>query len=141
MNEKIDYLALERRTHNEGSINDMIKKMVVAIRYIRERVPATEISTYTPSIRQLEKDLHSEDDSIGRNRRSYFDEIWDALDNEPQSDDSICYSVCVFSTNGSNEIVLSPTGNIFPHRIIAEEWIKESEEKNVQYTILEIIQP
>lgn len=141
MNEKIDYLALERHTQNEGSINDMIKKMVVAIRYIRERIPATELSNYIPAIRELENKLHLQDDSIGRDRRPYFEEIWDTLDNEPEPDDSIYFSVCVIGTNNNNEIVLSPTGHKFPQRIIAEEWIKESAEKDIQYTILAIIQP
>jgi hypothetical protein len=31
MHDKIDYLALERKHHNEGSFNSMVKNLVTAI--------------------------------------------------------------------------------------------------------------
>lgn len=140
MRDEIDYLALERKNHSEGSYNGMVKELVVAARHVREGIPATEIKSHMPHLYELEKKLHKLDSMIGEPRKEYVQEIWEVLENEPQPDDTKYFSVCELTTK-DDEIVLVDTGYSFPKHIIAEEWIREPGHAGKKFVILEVIQP
>ena len=140
MRDKIDYLALERKNHNEGSFNSMVKNLVTAVRYIREKIPATDIQIHMPGVYELEDNLHSFDNSIGNPRREYVKEVWEILENEPEPDEAKSFAVCAVGIRNEHEVVFLATGHTFPQHIIAEEWIKDSGELGTQYAIIEIIE-
>jgi hypothetical protein len=141
MHEDIDYFALERHEQNEGSFNAAVKDLVAAIRYTRQRIPATEVKDHMPAIFELEKKLHGIDDLFEQPHREYVQEIWDLFDNQPQPDETKSYSVFELVIKENNGVTFLATGNSFSEHIIAEEWIKESGDKGNKYVILEVIEP
>ena len=117
----------------------MIKELVVAIRYVRERIPGTEIREHMPGIYALEDKLQKVDKSIGEPQREYVKEIWEVSDNEPEPDEFKSFAVCQLGMR-HDELVFFSTGYSFTQHIIAEEWIKESGDPNSKYVIFEVIE-
>jgi glucosamine 6-phosphate synthetase-like amidotransferase/phosphosugar isomerase protein len=140
MQDKIDYLAIERKNHEMGSYNQHLKDLVVAIRHVREGIPATEIQSNMPAIYAMEKKLHQFDDTFGQQRKEYVNEIFDALENEPEPDDSKSFQVCKMEIRDNDEIVFFATGESFSQHIIAEEWIKEKSNSSDKYVIVEVFE-
>lgn len=141
IHDNIDYFALERKNHAEGSFNGDVKNLVVFLRHIRTDIPATEIDKHLPEAFRLEKKLHKVDDLLGQSRREYVKEIWELLENEPEPDDTKTFQIYELKIDDDNKASLVYTYESFPQHIIAEEWIKESGDAGIKYVILEVIEP
>lgn len=77
MEGKIDYLAIERKSHKEGSFNAALKQLVTAIRHVQEMIPATEIKNHMASLYALEEKVQNIDKAFGEPKREYLQEIWE----------------------------------------------------------------
>ena len=142
MHDEIDYFAIERmKDLNEGSPFGMIKELIGVLRHVREEVPANEIDRHMPAAYAIEKKLHNVNDVLSEPHKPYVQEIWEALENEPEPDDTKTFQVFELIVNEDGQGTLTNTYESFPQHIIAEEWIKESGEKGMRYVILEVIEP
>ncbi|HEV7782493.1 MAG TPA: hypothetical protein VGO58_14565 [Chitinophagaceae bacterium] len=138
MDDNKDFFWYERHEQNPGSINQMIKDLVIGVRHIRN-IPGDKISENMPPLWAIETKLQEMDAQIGQEHREYIQEIIVALDNEPEWDGMTMYWVNEVKLNEDAGVTFVVTGESFPQRVLAEEWIKEQGLPNTRYTILEVI--
>lgn len=131
-----DFLAHERGTYEDGSLNAMLKELIQGIRYIRS-IPGEKIRESMPPYWKLEADLQHYDSEIGNPKREYIQEIMEVLDNEPEWDGITHYLVCKMDITDGGEVRMIRTENLFQFKIIAEEWIKDSGVTGQRYSIVE----
>ena len=139
MTRDIDYLNIEGGDHTAGSWNALVDELVQLVRFIRTDVVATDAPRYMRRIRVLEGKLQQVQDE-GEPDRQYFDEVWEALENEAPPDDSHIFTVFVLGSTERGAVVMLPTEATFHHHRRAVHWIREHGEKHQQYVIQEVFQ-
>jgi hypothetical protein len=140
MKMEYDYLAIERHEQPAGSFLSMLKDLVVSLRYLREGIPANEISSHMPEMRSKEKKLQEIDAKTGESQRNYIQEIWDVLENEPEDDPQKSFQIFELRMDDKQQATFIPIYESFPQHILAEEWAKERGTPGLKYIILEVVE-
>jgi hypothetical protein len=139
MERKIDYLAHERKKFpDNGSWNSMLQKLITGVRYVRS-IPGNQIRENMPPLWSLEEQLQKVDADIAYPKKEYIKEIMEALDNEPELDESKTYLVCEVLTDDDDNLTFKSTGKSFFQNAIAEEWIADSSEFGKKYCVLNVL--
>lgn len=139
MAKEVNYLDIEGGDHEAGSWNALVDELVQLVRFIRTDVIASEAPEYMQRVRVLEGKLQQAE-GLGETDRQYFDEVWEALENEPPPDDAHVFTVFALHNTEQGAVVMMPTEATYHQHQRAVHWIREHGEQGQQYVIQEVFQ-
>jgi hypothetical protein len=73
----------------DGSINGMLRKLVIDLRYNRSMVTIEEFKQAKPNLQKVEQQLQKLDNQIGQPHRNYIEEIMEELSEESDNETNL----------------------------------------------------